>query len=312
MKATKTWLSVLLALVLLLSCSNFAFAADASHGDVRATGACGAEGSDVNYILYSDGTLVISGRGAVQDGAFNRGDDVHWCMEGSLLQEIRALVIKDGVTEIGEFAFSFLQLRRIDFGNTVERIGNGAFYDTDGFEDVLLPDSVKVVENGAFGLCSNLKKIVFGQNVETVGDRALVYCRKLEIVAFLNKDTEIIETELPWSTQQGAVYHEEPYTIQCGTVYGYVGSTAEAYVAQHPLSHDRLYYDDLNGEHPLRFVPLDENGHAEPDSHGNCILCGDHIKDVCPWCGGQHTGGFFQKIIGWLHNLVASVFGAKY
>ncbi|MBQ5970604.1 MAG: hypothetical protein IJL52_10935 [Clostridia bacterium] len=33
---------------------------------------------------------------------------------------------------------------------------------------------------------------------------------------------------------------------------------------------------------------------------------------VCPWCGGDHSNGFFQAIIGWFHNILASLFGAKF
>ncbi|MBR3551890.1 MAG: hypothetical protein IKN72_00700 [Clostridia bacterium] len=33
---------------------------------------------------------------------------------------------------------------------------------------------------------------------------------------------------------------------------------------------------------------------------------------VCAWCGGDHSNGFFQMIIGWFHGILASLFGAKY
>ena len=51
--------------------------------------------------------------------------------------------------------------------------------------------------------------------------------------------------------------------------------------------------------------------HAAPDEHGNCSRCGDHILDVCKWCGKQHKG-FFQGIIGFFHNILAAIFGKKY
>ncbi|MBQ5970013.1 MAG: hypothetical protein IJL52_07825 [Clostridia bacterium] len=34
-------------------------------------------------------------------------------------------------------------------------------------------------------------------------------------------------------------------------------------------------------------------------------------ESVCPWCGGTHEG-FFQGIVGWIHGLLANIFGAKY
>ena len=32
---------------------------------------------------------------------------------------------------------------------------------------------------------------------------------------------------------------------------------------------------------------------------------------VCPWCGGVHEG-FFQGIVGWIHGILANLFGARY
>lgn len=52
-------------------------------------------------------------------------------------------------------------------------------------------------------------------------------------------------------------------------------------------------------------------GHTSPDKHGNCERCGEHIQDVCKWCGKQHKG-FFQGIIGFFHKILAAIFGAKY
>ena len=33
---------------------------------------------------------------------------------------------------------------------------------------------------------------------------------------------------------------------------------------------------------------------------------------VCAWCGGDHSNGFFQMIIGWFHGILASLFGARF
>lgn len=62
-------------------------------------------------------------------------------------------------------------------------------------------------------------------------------------------------------------------------------------------------------------------GHTAPDANGDCTRCHKHIKDVtppqtdntgkCHWCGKTHEG-FFQKIIGFFHNIFAKIFGNKY
>ena len=35
-------------------------------------------------------------------------------------------------------------------------------------------------------------------------------------------------------------------------------------------------------------------------------------ESVCAWCGGDHSSGFFQMIIGWFHGILAAIFGARH
>ncbi len=37
----------------------------------------------------------------------------------------------------------------------------------------------------------------------------------------------------------------------------------------------------------------------------------ENEPDVCPWCGGEHTG-FFGGIVGFFHRIFAAIFGARY
>ena len=74
-------------------------------------------------------------------------------------------------------------------------------------------------------------------------------------------------------------------------------------------------------------IPIDANAHDALNENGDCPRCGKHVKDVekptdptppspqpqnvCKWCGKTHEG-FIQKIIGFFHNILAAIFGAKY
>ena len=81
------------------------------------------------------------------------------------------------------------------------------------------------------------------------------------------------------------------------------GNSANATVAYyHPG-------DEVNLTAPITFyavweknVPVDTTDPGTPDAPVN----------VCRWCGGDHSNGFFQKIIGFFHNILARIFGAKY
>ena len=92
-------LSALMLLALFAPLSVVSFAADEETLEddivtVVETGDCGAEGSEVRYTLYSDGTLIISGRGVVKEKAFEKRKD------------ITALWVKDGISGIGKSAFN--------------------------------------------------------------------------------------------------------------------------------------------------------------------------------------------------------------
>ena len=35
-------------------------------------------------------------------------------------------------------------------------------------------------------------------------------------------------------------------------------------------------------------------------------------KNVCPWCGGDHSSGFLEMIVGWFHKILAMILGKRY
>lgn len=286
MKTSKKLLSILLALLMLLACGTLAFAED--NVIVIESGPCGAEGSDVNYTLYSDGKLVISGKGAIKDHAFNSGNAI---ISAAMLSGKKDLVIEDGITKIGASAFAFLQINSIDFGNTLEVIGHDAFYDSDGFVEIVLPESLRIVEDCAFGLSSYLKKVTFGHNVESIGDWTFLQCYALETIVFLNGNTEIIQLEHPEPVQPGA-YYEKLDTIYRGTVYSYSGGSVEAYC----------------NTYGRRFVPLDADGHVWDEGTVTtpatctedgvrtclCALCDETKTESVPATG--HAFGDWQTV----------------
>ncbi|MBQ4207672.1 MAG: hypothetical protein II621_05140 [Clostridia bacterium] len=51
---------------------------------------------------------------------------------------------------------------------------------------------------------------------------------------------------------------------------------------------------------PVTLKPL---GHFL-DENGDCKICGAHIKDLCPYCGQDHSGQLFGGLIAWLHGIL--------
>lgn len=87
---------------------------------------------------------VVDGR-IVADQAYYRSDS------------IEAVSLKQGISEIGQFAFARSTLKTIEIPEGVTDIGYGAFYHCDSLENVSLPESVMNVEPKAFAYTAMLE-----------------------------------------------------------------------------------------------------------------------------------------------------------
>jgi hypothetical protein len=92
-----------------------------SHSTGMLAGSCG---DNVNYVLGVDGTLTISGTGAMSD--FTRGTQP-W---KDFYLQISKVVIAEGVTSIGAYAFYGCRCLSVNISSTVKSIGSYAFYNT--------------------------------------------------------------------------------------------------------------------------------------------------------------------------------------
>ena len=102
--------------------------------EVISNGVCGI---GVDWKLTGDGTLTISGSGEMLD--YNKLE-TPW---NEVRERINHIVISDGVTRIGNYAFfDCYEMEDVVIANTVTYIGDYAFSNCDHLESLYLPDSV--------------------------------------------------------------------------------------------------------------------------------------------------------------------------
>ncbi len=94
---------------------------------------------------------------------------------------ITNLVIRNGVTKIGDGFFSEAQISNISFPNTVKEIGDSAFscFDigADSPERIDIPDSVEIIECWAFATNGDLKVVNIGSGIKEIdGAYLFQYC----------------------------------------------------------------------------------------------------------------------------------------
>ena len=153
----KRFLSILLTAVLLLCAVplGLGLVDTAYAAETVISGSCG---DNVTWMLTSDGTLTISGTGAMTD-YYNSGA-TPW---HSVCSQIKSVIIEDGVTRIGNYAFSYCDaLAGVTIPDSVTTIGDQAFKDCKALTSMAIPGSVTMIGDWAFDGCGALTDIYYG------------------------------------------------------------------------------------------------------------------------------------------------------
>ena len=103
--------------------------------------------------------------------------------------------IPTSLTSISEYAFMNCDsLKEIDIPNTIIAIKEGAFRNS-GLRDVIIPNSVKTIEDEVFDWCSFLAKVAIGNSVTSIGYHAFYDCSNLRSITCLAVTPPAIETD---------------------------------------------------------------------------------------------------------------------
>lgn len=132
----------------------------------------------LSWSLTTAGMLTISGNGAIPD--FSMSASPSWAEYNDF---INTIVIEDGVTGIGNYAFYQSKALSIYIPDSVTRIGEGAFYKS-AIVGVTIPGSVKTIGKDAFYKCPNLTSATVSEGVETIDEQAFRGCVVLKYIDF--------------------------------------------------------------------------------------------------------------------------------
>ena len=145
---------------------------------------------NLTWKLYADGTLNISGTGAMKDYTNYNSSDSQSPVFGN--DTIKNVVIEDGVTSIGNYAFwSCSSLTSITIPKSVTSIGDRAFYNCSSLTSITIPKSVTSIGANAFERCSSLTSITIPDSVISIGASVFEECRNLSSITLSNNITSI-------------------------------------------------------------------------------------------------------------------------
>ena len=166
--------------ILLLLLTLFSFSAIHAEKD-----------GNIEWNLSNDGTLTISGSGDMPNYSknINNVTTVPWFPQRYL---IHTVVIKHGVTNIGNYAFfQCTNLTSITIANSVTSIGEEAFFLCQALTSIAIPNSVTSIGEFAFSDCSGLTSITIPNSVTSIGGQAFAGCKALTSIAIPNSVTSI-------------------------------------------------------------------------------------------------------------------------
>lgn len=208
-KSKRIWSMVLGSAVLLTMMLIFAGAAET---EPTTSGKCG---ENVTWIFSSDtGTLTISGTGEMNNYSSLMQNSAPW---KELREEIKRVVIQDGVTTVGGGSFiscinletvdiatsvqsierrafeSCTSIMQIDLPQSIHSIGSSVFEGCTGLSSITLPNDLSKIESYTFAGCSDLQQVAFPEKLEEIGDSSFSDCIQLENVTIPDNTNRIGE-----------------------------------------------------------------------------------------------------------------------
>lgn len=128
-----------------------------NNSKVIASGDCGEKGDNVKWKLHEDGLLVIEGSGKMKDYTIDRstigggwghsGNDQYTTPWKDYTNDIKNVVICEGITSIGDDIFS---------GTNIESL--------------VLPDSIEIFDTYTLDTCDTIKTIRVSNGVKCFGE----------------------------------------------------------------------------------------------------------------------------------------------
>lgn len=156
----------------------------------------GTYGDGLHWELSDDGTLTITGSGAmpdytqdslVMDENIDEQSPTPWLQYDSTL---RAVVIGEGITHIGDYTFmNDRQVTRVRLPSTLRSIGKKAF-SLNALESLSLPEGLQSIGQMAFA-GGRMERIVIPASVTELGVAAFEGCDRAEVIKILGPVKEL-------------------------------------------------------------------------------------------------------------------------
>ena len=130
------------------------------------------DGGQPAWVLLTNGTLILYGEG--ETGEYDSEENPSWFAHRD---EITSVVVEDGITRIGEYAFYECErIRSVEMADSVVSIGSYAFQRCTALAELKLSNALTEIGNCAFNDCTALASVTLPGSLRTIGYEAFNTC----------------------------------------------------------------------------------------------------------------------------------------
>lgn len=153
--------------------------------------------ADICWSLYDDGSFVVEGNGEIP--SFDDSKQLPY-IEIFEKDIVKSLIIKEGITEIGDYVFFGCSAGSVEIASTVKKIGDFSFYGMKNTQSVHLSKNITSVGESAFSCCENLKISVDTNNNRFIADEyGIIYNYSKSEVIFCPVNSDLSDYIFPSS-----------------------------------------------------------------------------------------------------------------
>ena len=178
----------------------------------------GSCGENVTWTLTADGTLTISGTGAMTDYTYDSRSPWYSCRT-----YIKRVVMQQGVTSIGDHAFwDCSGLTSVTIPDGVTSIGGDAFSGCAALTSVEIPNGVTAIGGSTFSNCIRLAKVTIPKSVTSIGKNAFYYCESIADVYYDGTEEDWAKISISSGNEDllAAALHCKPTPLTAPSVTG--------------------------------------------------------------------------------------------
>ena len=202
---------------------------------------------------------------------------------------LTAIEIPDGVKSIGICAFdSCSGISSITIPDNVTSIGSSAFSNCFGLNSINIPNSVTNIGNETFDRCVGLTSITLPDSVTNIGNFAFNECQNLRSVTIKNPNCTIADYERTICNRYDSETDECFFT---GTIYGYEGSTAQAYAEKYGYTFEPIggasanvltatHMPRIKADAPKEVEYTFTQEVSEPDIYNFYVFSDENVEDL--------------------------------